>query len=141
MVLIFFLIPVTGILPYAATETQASVFNSSSLLVPIYCLFVFTVSGAVMSTPLPYRVASAALKFAGNSTTKLIVGFSVATSVLSMFVSDLAASAIFIGIGLSIVRKIIEDHGGRIWATSRENTGTVMHFVMRKYQEVENNNE
>ena len=108
VVLIFFLIPVTGILPYAATDTQASVFNSSSLLVPIYCLFVFTVSGAVLSTPIPYRVASAALKFAGNSTTKLIVGFSVATSVLSMFVSDLAASAIFIGIGLSIV----EANGG-----------------------------
>lgn len=41
-----------------------------------------------------------------------------------------------IGIGLSIVKKIIEDHGGRIWATSREGAGTIMHFVLRKYQEI-----
>jgi signal transduction histidine kinase len=39
------------------------------------------------------------------------------------------------GIGLSIVKKIIEDHGGQIWANSKENTGTVMYFVLRKYQE------
>ena len=37
------------------------------------------------------------------------------------------------GIGLSIVKKIIEDHGGYIWATSKENEGTCMHFVIRKY--------
>ena len=40
------------------------------------------------------------------------------------------------GIGLSIVKKIIEDHGGKIWATSREETGTTMYFIIRKYQEV-----
>lgn len=39
------------------------------------------------------------------------------------------------GIGLSIVKKIIEDHGGRIWATSKEGTGTIMHFVLRKGME------
>lgn len=39
------------------------------------------------------------------------------------------------GIGLSIVKKIIEDHGGYIWATSKENEGTCMHFVIRKYEE------
>ena len=36
------------------------------------------------------------------------------------------------GIGLSIVKKIIEDHGGYIWATSKEGEGTCMHFVIRK---------
>ncbi|SFA82760.1 HAMP domain-containing protein [Acetitomaculum ruminis DSM 5522] len=40
------------------------------------------------------------------------------------------------GIGLSIVRKIVEDHGGKIWATSKEGIGTVMCFVLKKYQEV-----
>lgn len=47
------------------------------------------------------------------------------------------------GIGLSIVKKIIEAHGGKIWATSKPGTGTVIHFVIRKYIEniVETDNE
>ena len=40
------------------------------------------------------------------------------------------------GIGLSIVKKIVEDHGGKIWASSKLGEGTTMHFVLRKYQEV-----
>ena len=37
------------------------------------------------------------------------------------------------GIGLSIVRKIIEDHEGKVWATSKEGAGTTIYFVLRKY--------
>ena len=31
------------------------------------------------------------------------------------------------GIGLSIVKKIIEDHGGKIWATSKEGDGCLLY--------------
>ncbi len=41
------------------------------------------------------------------------------------------------GIGLSIVKKIVEDHGGKIWVTSKENQGTTMYFVIRKFMEVD----
>jgi signal transduction histidine kinase len=45
------------------------------------------------------------------------------------------------GIGLSIVKKIIEDHGGYIWATSHEGEGTCMHFVLRKFVEYADSSE
>jgi signal transduction histidine kinase len=38
------------------------------------------------------------------------------------------------GIGLSIVKKIVEDHGGRIWANSKVGQGTTMYIEIRKYQ-------
>ncbi len=39
------------------------------------------------------------------------------------------------GLGLSIAKKIIEEHGGKIWAVSTEGAGTTICFVIRKYKE------
>ncbi len=38
------------------------------------------------------------------------------------------------GIGLSIVKKIVEDHSGKIWASSEEGVGTTIKIVLRKDQ-------
>ncbi|MBO8464053.1 MAG: HAMP domain-containing histidine kinase [Firmicutes bacterium] len=39
------------------------------------------------------------------------------------------------GLGLSIAKKIIDEHGGKIWATSRPGSGTTIYFTLRKYKE------
>lgn len=44
------------------------------------------------------------------------------------------------GIGLAIVKKIVEDHKGKIWAESVEGEGTTMHLNLIKAK-AENNNE
>ena len=39
------------------------------------------------------------------------------------------------GIGLSIARKVVEDHSGTIWATGEEGVGLTIHFTLPVYKE------
>jgi PAS domain S-box-containing protein len=43
------------------------------------------------------------------------------------------------GMGLSISRSILQAHGGRLWATSKDGAGTSFHFTLPKYHEEESN--
>jgi signal transduction histidine kinase len=39
------------------------------------------------------------------------------------------------GMGLSISRSIVQNHGGRLWATNNDGPGTSFHFVLPTHQE------
>ena len=40
------------------------------------------------------------------------------------------------GVGLTIAKKILEYHGGKIWLTSKENSGTTFYFTIPKFSRV-----
>jgi signal transduction histidine kinase len=39
------------------------------------------------------------------------------------------------GMGLSISQSILKAHGGRLWAVSKDASGTMFHFTVPKYRE------
>lgn len=94
------MIPIYGIMPVGETY-QA--FMSS---VFFFVIATFSISVAIMNTPLAARVSRFCLKWAGGSSKKIVLGFMAGAAFLSAIMSNVPVTALFMGLGLGILEPL-----------------------------------
>ncbi len=71
----------------------------------LFFLGVFLLSGAFSETPLGKRMTLRMLQWLGTSTKRVILGFLIMGTLLSMWVSDVGVAAIMLPIGIGILKQ------------------------------------
>ena len=75
-------------------------------------LFVggFIIALAIEKWNLHKRVALSIIKFTGTKKSRIILGFMIATAVLSMFISNTATTIMILPVGMAIISKVSENN-------------------------------
>jgi len=74
---------------------------------PVNALLIagFIIAGSLKKYDLDRRIGLKIISFMGNSTSQLVLGVMIATAFLSMWISNTAATAIMIPIGIGVIKK------------------------------------
>lgn len=91
--LILVLMPIMGVCSFA--DAYANSIGSTVFF--LMGTFAFTV--ALDATTIPTRVCGFVLRWAGNNSKKVLLGFMCACATLSLVMSDVAACGVFISVG------------------------------------------
>jgi sodium-dependent dicarboxylate transporter 2/3/5 len=110
-------IPVTSLLPLAlfplfGIMDISSV--SSNYANPIVYLFFggFVIALALEKVQLHKRIALSILRITGNKANGIILGFMIATALMSMWISNTASTVVMLPIALSVINLLIDDADG-----------------------------
>ena len=98
--------------PLLNIETLKAV--ASNYANPIVYLFFggFIIALALEKVQLHKRIALAILKQTGNNANGIILGFMIATAVMSMWISNTASTVVMLPIAVSVIKLLINDEDG-----------------------------
>jgi sodium-dependent dicarboxylate transporter 2/3/5 len=98
VIFILVMLPVIGVTPIT------DVYKNFGVSTVFFCLVSFGLSAAITMTPVPKRVAYNIFKFSKTNPKKLVMSFAFCTTIISMFVSDLAACAVFASLAIAVLK-------------------------------------
>jgi len=109
-------IPITSLLPlviFPLTGAMSSKEVAASYGANTIFLFMggFMLALAMEKWSLHRRVALSILTFVGTSANRLVLGFMLATGILSMWISNTAAAMMMVPIGLAIINSVSDKFG------------------------------
>ena len=99
--LVLVMMPITGVCSFS--DAYANSIGSTVFF--LMGTFAFTV--ALDATTIPTRVCGLVLRWAGNDSRKVVLGFMCACALLSLVMSDVAACGVFISVG----KRLLELNG------------------------------
>ncbi|MDR2028629.1 MAG: anion permease [Treponema sp.] len=95
---------ILSIMPYFGIMTFADVWREAANTVFFFVLATFALTGALVNTNIPVRIASVVLRWAGTSSGKLVFGFILGAAVLSSVMSNVPTCALFASLAITIIK-------------------------------------
>ena len=92
------------LMPFFKVMEISQIWPSFSNSIFFFILATFAMTGALVTSNIPTRIASLMLSWAGNNSRKLVMGFVFVTAVLSSIMSNVPTCALFVSLGISIVK-------------------------------------
>ena len=100
------LFPLTNIMPIK----EVAPHYGSSIVFLFFGGFVMAL--ALEKVNLHKRLALGIIKLTGTSPNRIVLGFMLATALLSMWISNTASTLVMLPIGLSVINLLIDDEDG-----------------------------
>lgn len=99
--------------PFFGIIETASVWTNFISSVIFFVLACFGITAALLKTKIPKKIVFGLAKLTKGSSKGIVAAFILATTLVSMFISDLPATALFAGIAMSSVLEVQKAEPGK----------------------------